>query len=256
MKNLNNCFNKRHTLLLSVTAAKLTGKRFFSVSYSPTDQSWLSVPGNPLIKWPPRPHPPQHQRDSDVVPQSPSPNLNPSPNPNPNYLENDFSTLCNLLRDPNIRAGPFLESALDQTGIEPELALLRAIFDHFDSSPRLLHTLFLWAEKKPGFQSSATLFNSMVNVLGKAREFDSAWCLVLERLGGDEGPAMVSRDTFAILIRRYTRAGNFIEFAPLNSTLELASSLIYIRGLLEYACYCSRPFKCAFSWEPARRFVS
>lgn len=84
------------------------------------------------------------------------------------------------------------------------------MFDHFDSSPKLLHGLFLWAEKQPGFRSSAKLFGSVVNVLAKSREFDSAWSLILNRVGGDEEPGLVSADTFVIMIRRYTRAGTLL----------------------------------------------
>lgn len=83
------------------------------------------------------------------------------------------------------------------------------MFDRFDSSPKLLHTLFVWAEKRPGFQSSAALFNSVINVLAKSKQFESAWSLVLDRIGGDEEQhALVSGDTFAVMIRRYARAGN------------------------------------------------
>ena len=83
------------------------------------------------------------------------------------------------------------------------------MFERFDSSPKLLHTLLVWAEKRPGFQSSAALFNSVINVLAKSKQFESAWSLVLDRIGGDEEQrALVSRDTFAIMIRRYARAGN------------------------------------------------
>ncbi|KAJ9183434.1 hypothetical protein P3X46_007287 [Hevea brasiliensis] len=183
-----NCFKKWKALavLSSANAAKETTSRLLCFSSSPSDQS--------CVKWLPLPH--QHL---------PSPTS--SQNANPNYSQHDFSTLCNLLRNPNISPGPSLEAALDRTEIQPELNLLLALFDHFDSSPKLLETLFLWAERKPGFQSSAMLLSSVVNVLGKAKEFDSAWCLVLDRIGGDKGPVLVSIDTFAILIRRYTRAG-------------------------------------------------
>lgn len=46
----------------------------------------------------------------------------------------------------------------------------------------------------------------MVNVLGKAREFESAWSLILDRSNknASEGPDL---DTFAVMIRRYGRAG-------------------------------------------------
>ncbi|KAK9027291.1 hypothetical protein V6N11_067129 [Hibiscus sabdariffa] len=129
--------------------------------------------------------------------------------PAPAFSTNEFSIVSNLLRDPTIASSSSLQSALDKTGVDPDPALLQAIFQHFDSSPRLLHDLFLWAEKKPGFESSAALFDSMVNILGKARNFEDAWSLVLGRIGDDgrEGSNLVSVNTFVILIRRYARAG-------------------------------------------------
>ncbi|KAJ8751623.1 hypothetical protein K2173_025778 [Erythroxylum novogranatense] len=144
----------------------------------------------------------------------------------PNYSEDNFFTLCNLLRDPVSRAGPSLEYALDRTGIELEPSLLQAVFDHFDSSPKLLHTLFLWAQKKPGFSIPPSLFNGMLNLLGKAREFDSAWLLLLDRINGGKGPELVSSDTFATLLRRYSRAG--MTQAAIR-TLEYACNLPWIR---------------------------
>ncbi|XVF34438.1 hypothetical protein REPUB_Repub18cG0059100 [Reevesia pubescens] len=180
-------------------------KLFFS------DQSWLSRKGNPLIKWP-----------SPISPPS-STNIKPHPIPTPGCSQTNFSIISNLLKNPTITSGLSLESALDQTGVDPDPALVQAIFEHFDSSPKLLHDLFLWAEKKPGFDCSATLFESMVNVLGKAREFEDAWSLVLERIGdGKEGSALVSVNTFVILIRRYARAGMP---QPAIRTFEYASSL-------------------------------
>lgn len=102
------------------------------------------------------------------------------------------------------------------------------MFDRFDSSPKLLHTLFVWAEKQPGFQCSAALFNSMINLLAKSKQFDSAWSLVLDRISRDEEQrALVSGDTFAIMIRRYNRAGMTQSAVR---TFEFACSLDPIRG--------------------------
>ncbi|TXG62087.1 hypothetical protein EZV62_013450 [Acer yangbiense] len=190
-----------------------------------SDQSWLSVPGNTLIKWPPQPTPLPPPPQSLQLP----PCTQPEPNPNPahSFSQTDFSTICNLLRNPSVSSGSVLESALDRTGIEPDTGLVQAVFEHFDSSPKLLHTLFLWAESKPGFESSAKLFNSAINALAKAREFDSAWCLVLDKIGGgDRRPDFVSKDTIAILIRRYTRAGMP---RPAIRTFEFACDLVIIK---------------------------
>lgn len=168
--------------------------RFFS-SFS--DQSWLSVPGKPLISWPHEP----------LVPPTPQPP--PVPESGAQVSHNDFAAISELLTNPNVSAGLSLHAALDRTGIEPGPDLLQAVFDHFDASSKLLHSLFLWAEKQPGFRPSAELFSSMVNVLAKSREFDSAWSLILGRIGKGDEPNLVSEDTFVIMIRRYARAGIF-----------------------------------------------
>lgn len=170
--------------------------RFFSSS---SEQSWLSVPGKPLISWPREP----------CAPPNPQPDPNPNPNPSPGaeFSQNEFAAISELLKNPNISGGLSLHTALDRTGIEPSPTLLQAVFDHFDSSPNLLYSLFLWAEKQPGFGASASLFSSVINVLAKSREFDSAWSLILDRIGKPEELTLVSGDTFVIMIRRYARAG-------------------------------------------------
>ncbi|KAK7846009.1 pentatricopeptide repeat-containing protein [Quercus suber] len=142
----------------------------------------LSVPGNPLIKWPSLPHQPH------CPPSHPINNPNPNQNLDPNVSQNDFSTISKLLTDPNISRGPALEAALDQTRVEPDPTLLQALFDRFDLSPKLL--LFVWAEKHPGFQSPAMLFNSMINAerLWEATKMD------------DVKPSVV---TYGILVEGY-----------------------------------------------------
>lgn len=78
----------------------------------------------------------------------------------------------------------------------------------------------MWAEKQPGYLFSVGIFNAIIKVLARAREFESAWCLILGRVKRAlEGPDV---DTFAILIRRYACAGMT---SPAIRTLEFACSL-------------------------------
>ncbi|KAL4283454.1 hypothetical protein GQ457_16G004870 [Hibiscus cannabinus] len=196
--------NSRRFLLQNIHRLQ---KLFFS------DQSWLSKKENTLVKWP--------SSSSSSSPSST--NTKAYPVPTPGFSQDKFSIISNLFKDIAITSGSSLESALDQTGVDPDSGLVQAIFEHFDSSPKLLRGLFLWAEKKPGFESSASLFDSMINVLGKAREFEDAWSLVLDRIGdGEKDSTLVSANTFAILIRRYARAGMP---KPAIRTFEFACSL-------------------------------
>nr|XP_016479947.1 PREDICTED: pentatricopeptide repeat-containing protein At5g11310, mitochondrial-like [Nicotiana tabacum] len=208
------------TSLLShlTTTQKNPNSKLFS-----THSKLKSTRVKPLMKWP-LPPPELHH-----PPKQPTTPLN-SPQPQnlttPNYCPTTFTTLCDLLSDPTIPPGPILENALDKAGIfEVNEPLFLQLFTHFDSSPKPLFTLYLWAEKKEWFKFSVTVFNAMVNALGKGREFDSAWNLILDRLSSIERPNV---DTFAIMIRRYARAGMLL---PAIRTYEFSSNLDFIHAL-------------------------
>uniref|UniRef100_A0A7N0URG0 Pentatricopeptide repeat-containing protein n=1 Tax=Kalanchoe fedtschenkoi TaxID=63787 RepID=A0A7N0URG0_KALFE len=193
------CVLRRFRKLNANPSFRIEFVRLFS------EQSWLSEPGNPIINWP-----------SPVSHSIAAPDLDPHPPVSSNLIsteaefsESEFTAICDLLRNPSVSPGAELEAALDESGIKPVNSLLEAVFENFDSSPKLLLTLFQWAEKQAGFRAERKLFNTVVNAVCKARDFDSAWMLVLKCLDGDEQqqPEVVLGDTFAIMIRRYCRAG-------------------------------------------------
>ncbi|KAL2327698.1 hypothetical protein Fmac_021125 [Flemingia macrophylla] len=195
-------------------------------SHRPFSASWLSEPGNPIIQWP------------SLLP-TPNPTPEPAPtNPDP------FSVIANLFTDPSVTPGPDLHSRLERSGIEPDPPLLLALFDRFGSSPKLLHSLFIWAQTRPGFRPGPKLFDAVVNALAKAREFDSAWKLVLDHAEGDgEGETLVSIGTFAIMIRRYARAGmskfaiRTYEFARNNkSIVDCGAEMSLFEILIDSLC--------------------
>ncbi|TKY58180.1 Pentatricopeptide repeat-containing protein mitochondrial [Spatholobus suberectus] len=212
----------------------------FRASPHRLSSSWLSEPGNPIIQWPSLPPNPITQPAPNLAP-----NLNRSPTPDPaSPSSNAFSVIANLFANPSVSPGPVLHSALDRSGIELGPPLLLAVFDRFGSSPKLLHSLFLWAQTRPGFRPGPKLFDSMVNVLAKSREFDSAWKLVLDHVDGDGGEErLVSIGTFAIMIRRYARAGmsklaiRTFEFARNNkSIVDSGSEMSLFEILMDSLC--------------------
>ncbi|KAI3468285.1 hypothetical protein Pfo_024948 [Paulownia fortunei] len=170
-------------------------------------QSNFSIPIPPLLK--------------QNSPQPPTP---PPQNPNSAVSVSDFTRISKLLSNPGLQPGPDLEEALTAAQINPNPNLLLEIFNNFDSTPKPLFTLFNWAQKRPDYQFSMAVFNAMVNSLGKAREFDSAWCLILHQIKGDPRKRP-DFDTFIIMIRRYTRAG--LPLAAIR-TFEYACSLDFL----------------------------
>ncbi|KAK2978133.1 hypothetical protein RJ640_028687 [Escallonia rubra] len=166
--------------------------------------------------------PRQNRLNNRLLPPLPNPTFDPphkNPNSDPNFSQTDYNTISGLLTDSSLPPGPALEAALDRAGIELGPSLLEEIFARFDSSPKVLFTLFLWAGKQPGYQFSVGVFNSTINALGKMREFDLAWSLIFKRIKSDQGPYEF---TFAILIRRYARAGLVL---PAIRAYEYASKL-------------------------------
>ncbi|KAL5703979.1 hypothetical protein ACHQM5_022464 [Ranunculus cassubicifolius] len=206
-----------------IFARTIHSRLFYFHSRLFSDQSWLSIPGNPLIKWPTQPH---HLIDSSTSTSTSTSSLQQqqeTQNPNSNSnVQRDCVTICKLLAEYTINTSAGLESALDESGVKPSAALLESVYSHFESSPKPLFTLFQWAEKQPCYCSNVVVFNLTINLLGKAREFDSAWSLLLDRLGDNGDCSVITGDAFAILIRRYCRAG--MMFAAIR-TYEFARSL-------------------------------
>ncbi|PIN08050.1 hypothetical protein CDL12_19378 [Handroanthus impetiginosus] len=218
-----------------------------------SSQSSFSIPIPPLLQLNP--------------PQPPTP-----PPQNPNSALSDLTRISELLSSPALQPGPDLEEALTAAKITPSPNLLLDIFNHFDSTPKPVFTLFNWAQKLPNYEFSIAVFNAMVNSLGKAREFDSAWCLILDQ--NKEDPSKrPDFDTFLILIRRYSRAG--LPLAAIR-TFEYACSLDFfhnsdaeknlLEALLDSLCkeghvriasqYCDKIRAKDPSWLPSIRIFN
>ncbi|KFK25398.1 hypothetical protein AALP_AA8G109500 [Arabis alpina] len=185
----------------------------------------------------------------------------------PPYQITDLSTISNLLENPNVNSGSSLVSALEKTGIEPSIELVQALFDRLSSSPMLLHSVFKWVEMKPGFILSPSLFDSVVNALCKAREFEIAWSLVFDRVRINGGSDLVSADTFVVLIRRYARAGmvqqaiRAFEFAKSYDTevklLEVLLDALCKEGYVrEASMYLERRRSMDSNWVPSVRIFN
>ncbi|KAF6166988.1 hypothetical protein GIB67_030681 [Kingdonia uniflora] len=114
------------------------------------------------------------------------------------------------------------------------------------------------------------VFDSMVDILGKFQEFDSAWSLLREQLDTDETPLIVSTHTFGVLIRGYSRAGMYIpaievfEFARnLDPVSVNISSLDLFEILMDALCkegkvgiatkYCDKRRELESGWIPSGR---
>ncbi|KAL8063468.1 hypothetical protein ABFX02_01G027700 [Erythranthe guttata] len=195
--------NIRRRVLPLVAAVRL-----LSVSTQPN----FTIPIPSLLKrTPPEQPPPPPQNPSSAAAAA---------------AASDFTRISEVLSNPAIQPGPDLERALTAAEVDPSSNLLLEVFNRFVSAPKPLFTLFNWARNRPDYQFSIAVFNAAVNALGKAREFDSAWCLILDQVNADPTRRPDS-DTFLIMIRRYTRAG--FPLAAIR-TFEYATSLNFFHS--------------------------
>ncbi|XP_057521019.1 pentatricopeptide repeat-containing protein At5g11310, mitochondrial [Amaranthus tricolor] len=177
---------------------------------------------------------------------SSSSSRNPNPNPNPNFSETNFNTVCTILNNPEPITFQNLDNALHEARIGPIEPLLLAIFKKFDSSPKLVFSLFRWAEKQPGYNPSNSNFNLMIYVLTKSGEFKWALMVLLHEIKTGNGSKLVSTESLGVLIRHYARLGDVlsaIRIFEFGNTLEIDLFELLLNGLCRYghlmvACEC------------------
>lgn len=115
----------------------------------------------------------------------------------------DADTICRLLMEQH---NPYhaMEGAMQLNGIHvtPELAC--QVLLRLKNASKVALGFFVWAKEQAGYQHSVIAYNIMIDIVGKVRQFDVAWQLIIEM--GQIFPQVCVK-TFAILIRRYIAAG-------------------------------------------------
>lgn len=96
------------------------------------------------------------------------------------------------------------ESSLQLTGVLLSPALVLQTLLRLRNFSKIALGFFVWARDHAHQSHSAEAYDLMVDILGKVRQFDAAWKLVVEM---DQHGAAPSPRTFAILVRRYVASG-------------------------------------------------
>ncbi|KAI4325540.1 hypothetical protein MLD38_030925 [Melastoma candidum] len=117
----------------------------------------------------------------------------------------DVETVMRILRElrgdlPRMRAG------LDSCGLVISGDLVSEVLSRFRNDWEAAFTFFVWATgRSPGYSHSVRQYHSMISILAKAHKFDTAWSLIEEMRGDQDGrwPGVVTPHTLMIMIRRY-----------------------------------------------------
>ncbi|XP_008467144.2 pentatricopeptide repeat-containing protein At1g71060, mitochondrial [Cucumis melo] len=114
-------------------------------------------------------------------------------------ITQDAEKFCKLIsKNPN----SCIESLLDGAALELSPALIEEVLKKLCNAGFLALSFFRWAEKQKGFKHTTESYNCLIEALGKIKQFNVIWNLVsdMKRKG------ILSRETFALITRRYARA--------------------------------------------------
>lgn len=114
-------------------------------------------------------------------------------------VSKDAEKICRILLT---KTGSSVESSLDDSGVAVSPALVEETLKRLSNAGMLALAFFRWAEKRNGFMYTTDSFHYLIEALGKIKQFRLIWSLVdFMRLRG-----LVTKETFALVIRRYARA--------------------------------------------------
>ncbi|XP_057962050.1 pentatricopeptide repeat-containing protein At2g13420, mitochondrial-like [Malania oleifera] len=119
------------------------------------------------------------------------------------YLEEEAERLSALLLQHH---NPFhaMESSLQLHGITLSPPLIYHTLLRLRNLSKVALSFFVYAKSQPHFRHHSSAYDLMIDILGKVRQFDVAWQLIVEM---DQSNLRPTSTTFGILIRRLIAAG-------------------------------------------------
>ncbi|KAI3703261.1 hypothetical protein L1987_73204 [Smallanthus sonchifolius] len=97
-----------------------------------------------------------------------------------------------------------MESSLQLNGITISPNLVHQTLIRLKNMSKIALAFFCWAKDQADYSHDTTSYNLMIDILGKVRQFDAAWKLIVEM---DQNGINPNSTTFYVLIRRLISAG-------------------------------------------------
>ncbi|XP_051132921.1 pentatricopeptide repeat-containing protein At3g62470, mitochondrial-like [Andrographis paniculata] len=95
-----------------------------------------------------------------------------------------------------------MEAVLDECGVNLSHELVLSVLDRFKHARKPAFRFFGWAANQVGFNHNSMTYNAMMNILGKARQFETM-VSVLEEMGEKK---LLTMETFIISIQAFAAA--------------------------------------------------
>lgn len=97
---------------------------------------------------------------------------------------------------------PNIDSSLDNASLEVSPTLVFEVLKKLSNAGVLALSFFRWAEKQNGFKHTTDTYNALIESLGKIKQFRMIWDMISEM----KRKGLLTKDTFALISRRYARA--------------------------------------------------
>nr|GEX77494.1 hypothetical protein [Tanacetum cinerariifolium] len=97
-----------------------------------------------------------------------------------------------------------MESSLQLNGIKISPNLVHQTLIRLKNISKIALPFFTWAKDQAHYSHDAHAYNLMIDILGKVRQFDAAWQLIVEM---DQKGVSPTSTTFYVMIRRLIAAG-------------------------------------------------
>ncbi|KAM7512077.1 hypothetical protein LguiB_010952 [Lonicera macranthoides] len=97
-----------------------------------------------------------------------------------------------------------MESSLQFNGIRVSPPLVHQTLIRLKNVSKIAFAFFSWAKEQADYRHDSAAYDLMVDILGKVRQFDVAWQLIIEM---DQENVKPTKNTFLALIRRLISAG-------------------------------------------------
>ncbi|KAF8400809.1 hypothetical protein HHK36_014111 [Tetracentron sinense] len=97
-----------------------------------------------------------------------------------------------------------MESSLQLNGIRVSCNLVHQTLIRLKNVSKIALGFFVWAKDQANYRHDASAYDLIIDILGKVRQFDVAWQLIVEM---DQQNIKPTSKTFSILLRRLIAAG-------------------------------------------------
>ncbi|XP_012078305.1 pentatricopeptide repeat-containing protein At1g77360, mitochondrial [Jatropha curcas] len=128
-----------------------------------------------------------------------------------------------------------LDTALNQNGIRVSPEIVENVLKKFENAGMVAYRFFEWAEKQRHYTHSIRAYQTMIESLGKIRQYQIMWDVV----NAMRSKRMLNVETFCIIMRQYARAQKLEEAVYTFNVMDkhgVPPNLAAFNGLLSALC--------------------